>query len=99
MSDDNTLYRKIGKRYVPCGNELSMYTDGIWLVSRQAGCKSQCCVLLAEDLPRVKSIAYRVHVPALVDVIGKVVSKGYTHFDIANAVADYFDQVVEKQRD
>ncbi len=99
MIDDNTLYRKIGKRYVPCWNEIRMYADGIWLVSRQGGCKSQSCVLLAEDLPRVKAITYRVHVPALVDVIGKVVSNGWTHLDIANAVADYFDQVVENKRD
>ena len=82
MSD--TLYKKVGKRYVEVGSDTRLHCDGVWLVYRTRTGKRQSCVLITDKMPDIPMIAYHSMQSEITDLIMSGQKQGMS----ANYLAD-----------
>lgn len=88
MSD--TLYKKVGKRYVEVGSDTRLHCDGVWLVYRTRTGKRQSCVLITDEMPDIPMIAYHTKQDELTDLI--MTHKGTSANDLADKICTFFSQ-------
>lgn len=84
------VYRKIGKRYKPIGQEFTGFPlDGIWLV--QNGRQSMSCLISSNEKVPIHALEYRLHARKLCLALMRRFSEvPHSWDDIAKACCDYF---------
>lgn len=89
MQEPETLYRKVGRRYVPVGHafhrDYSMYSDGIWLVAHD-GSSRQLIMRLGDTPTVMTSAAFMRHREAMTRAIGdRRGVRAYSTLDLVDA--------------
>lgn len=91
------IYRKIGKRYIPIGQEFTGFPcDGIWLV--QNGRQRMMCLIQSDEKVPIFALQYRMHIPDLcVEFVNRFSDVPHSWMDIATACCNYFARVSENK--
>ena len=95
---ENTVYHKIGKRYIPVGYDWHGFPmDGVWLV--QDGKCSMSCLIGAKERVPIFALNYRLHEQDLCKRIQErhkeAAPRGLSLMDEARLCCDYFAEIAE----
>ena len=88
MSD--TLYKKVGKRYIEVGSDTRLRCDGVWLVYRTRTGKRQSCVLITDEMPKLPMISFHVKQDELTYLL--MAHEGISVNDLADKICTFFSQ-------
>jgi hypothetical protein len=110
MYNGETLYKKVGRKYVPVGidTDIDLY-PGIWLVQKTEHSHSMKSLCVSE-LPTISSLIEVVQARLIADIVVKRLTKlvqngnleiynralGLIEHDIADAIVEYLNEGREK---